>query len=94
MSMLNPCHPGEVVFHDCVEALGLSISDAATHLQIDEAVLAAVCACEAPITADLAIRLEHAFGISAKAWLRMQSAYDLSQSRKTACEIKRIERSA
>jgi len=94
MSMLNPCHPGEIVLHDCIEALDLSIADAAAHLQVDEAVLAAICACEAPITADLAIRFEQAFGSTADAWLRIQNAFDLSQARKSACDIKRIERAA
>lgn len=91
---MNPHHPGETIRVDCIEALDLTIADAAAHLQIDEAALAAVCACEAPITADLAIRFEQAFGSTADTWLRLQNAYDLAQARKSACDIKRIERAA
>ena len=74
-----------------MEALGLTIAEAAAHLQIKESALAAVCACEPPITADLAVRFEQAFGSTADTWLRLQNAYDLAKARKPACEIKRIE---
>ncbi len=94
MSMKNPCHPGETIREDCIEYPGLTIAEAAAHLQVEETVLAAVCACEAPITADLAIRFEMAFGSTAETWLRVQNAYDLAQARTTACEIKRVERAA
>ena len=83
----NPHHPGETIREDCVEALGLTIGEAAAHLQIEEAALAAVCACEAPITADLAIRFERAFGSTADTWLRLQAAYDLAQARKFSCKV-------
>ena len=89
-------HPGETLREDCIEALGLTIAEAAEHLQIDEQALAAVCECRAPITADLAIRFEQAFGSTAEHWLRMQAAHDLGR----ACaagqrpRIARIERPA
>ncbi len=94
MAMLEPCHPGELVLHECIEALELTVADAAAHLQVDEDELTAICECREPITADMAIRFEMAFGSTADAWLRMQAAYDLAQARKTACDIKRIERAA
>ena len=94
MAMLEPCHPGELVLYECIEALELTIADAAAHLQVDKDELTAICECREPITADMAIRFEMAFGSTADAWLRMQAAYDLAQARKKACEIKRIERAA
>ena len=69
----NPHHPGETIREDCVEALGLTMAEAAAHLQIEEAALAAVCTCEAPITADLAVRFEQAFGSTADTWLRLKT---------------------
>lgn len=63
-------------------------------MQIEEAALAATCACEAPNTADLAFRFEQSFGGGADSWLRLQNIYDLAQARKSACNIKRIERAA
>ena len=92
--MLDPCHPGDLVLHECIEALDLTIADAAAHLQVTEDALAAICECRAPVTADLAIRFEMAFGSTADHWLGMQNAYDLAQARKSACNIKRIDRAA
>ncbi len=88
MSRNNPHHPGETVLEDCIEALGLTIAEAAEHLQVNVGALSAICECRAPITAEMAVRFEMAFGSTADAWLRMQAAYDLAQARKTACEIK------
>ena len=91
MTMKNPCHPGEILLHDCIEALNLSIGDAAQHLQVTEADLTEICECRAPVTADMAVRFEMAFGSTADHWMGMQAAHDLAQARKTACDISRIE---
>ena len=89
----NTHQPAQKIGKDCVEALGLTMAEAAP-LLIEESTLAAVCAYDAPITANLAIRLEQAFGSTGDTWLRLQNAYDLAQARKSGCEIKRIERAA
>lgn len=70
MSRISPHHPGETIREDCVEALGLTVAETAAHLQIEESSLASVCACEAPIIAELAIRFDRAFGSTADTWLR------------------------
>ena len=89
-------HPGETLREDCIEALGLTIAEAAEHLQVDEQELAAICECKAPVTADLAIRFEQAFGSTAEHWLRMQVAHDLGRARavEQRPRIGRIERPA
>lgn len=94
MEMYDPCHPGEIVLHECIEALGLSVAEAAAHLQVEAAALQAVCEERAPITADLAIRLELAFGSTASHWLAMQNSYDLFQAKQQPYEIARIEPAA
>ena len=94
MAALKRHHPGETIKEDCIEYLGLTIAEAAEHLQIEEALLASVCACEAPITADLAIRFEMAFGSTAETWLRLQNAYDLAQVRQSPCHVSRIDAAA
>ena len=86
-------HPGETLREDCIEALGLTVAEAAEHLQVDEQALAAICECKAPITADLAIRFEQAFGSTAEHWLRMQAVHDLGRAR-AAGRRPRIERIA
>ena len=94
--MTNPSHPGRTIRRDCIEALDLTIAEAAAHLKIAEQDLAAICECRAPITADMAIRFEQAFGSTADAWVRMQAAYDLARARANGghTDIKRIERAA
>lgn len=94
MPMKNPPHPGETVLVLCFEPFDLSIAEAAAHLKVSEEYLADLCDGRERITADLAVRLELAFGGTAEAWLRLQTTHDLELARKTACEIKRIERAA
>lgn len=94
MSMADPPHPGRIIRRDCIEALGLTIAEAAEHLKVDEQDLAAICERRAPITADMAVRFEQAFGSTADAWLRMQAAHDLARARECADTIERIERAA
>ena len=94
MSRKNPHHPGETLLEDCIEALQLTIADAAKHLLVEEEALAAICECRAPITADMAVRFEQAFGSTSDHSLRMQAAHDLAQARESAFAIERIERGA
>lgn len=45
---------------------------------------------KAGISAEMAIRLEKAFGGGVETWLRMQAAYDLAQAKKRTGKIKVI----
>ena len=96
MPMHDPPHPGEAVLGLCLEPFDLSIADAAAHLEVEEVYLADLCAGRERITADLAIRLEQAFGGTADNWMRVQAAYDLAQRRLDSSDIqvKSIESAA
>lgn len=87
MPMHDPPHPGEAVLGLCLEPFDLSIADAAAHLEVDDTYLADLCAGRERITADLAIRLEQAFGGTADNWMRVQAAYDLAQRRLDSSDI-------
>lgn len=91
MPMRNPPHPGESVREDCIAACNLTIAEAAAHMGIDERQLTDVCHGRAPITADIAIRVDMAFGGTADVWLALQASYDLAQARKRAADLS-IER--
>ena len=91
MPMRNPPHPGESVREDCIAACNLTIAEAAAHMGVDERQLTEVCHGRAPITADLAIRLDMAFGGGDRIWLALQASYDLAQARKRAAALQ-IER--
>ena len=87
MTLLDPTHPGEVIRYDCIEACDLTIADAAAHLGVDERELAEICHSRAPVTADVAIRVDMAFGGGALVLLKMQARYDLAQARKRAGDL-------
>jgi addiction module HigA family antidote len=82
MTMKQPPHPGLSVRLDCLEALGLNVTEAARILGVTRQALNNVVNGKASISPDMAIRLDMAFGGSAEAWLALQAAYDLAQARK------------
>ena len=82
MSMLNPPHPGRIVRQDCLEELGLSVTEAAKVLDVTRQTLNNLVNEKAAISPEMAIRLEKAFGSTADTWFLMQAAYDLAQARK------------
>ncbi len=91
MPMKNPPHPGLSVRHDCLEPLGITVSDAAKHLGVSRKQLSDVVNGHAGISPEMAIRLDKAFGGGAETWYRLQTAYDLAQALKRKDEIK-VER--
>lgn len=93
MPMKDPVHPGELVLHDCLEPLGLSITDGAKVLGVSRQALSSLVNGRAAISIDMAIRLEKAFGSTADCWLRMQTAWDIARARERADDIK-VERYA
>jgi antitoxin HigA-1 len=88
MPMKNPAHPGRIVRHDCLEPLGLSVTEGAKVLGVSRQALNNIVNCKAGISAEMAIRLTKAFGSTADTWLRMQAAYDLAQAMKDESKIK------
>jgi antitoxin HigA-1 len=87
MVMKNPPHPGLSVRHDCIEPLGLTITEAAEALGVTRQTLNNLVNGKSGISADMAIRLGKAFGGDAETWLRLQTAYDLAQARQHGGDI-------
>ena len=87
MPMKNPPHPGLSVRHDCIEPLGLSVSEAARKLGVSRKQLSDIVNCRAGISPEMAIRLDKAFGGGAETWYRLQSAYALAQAMEKADQI-------
>jgi antitoxin HigA-1 len=88
MPMKNPAHPGRIVRHDCLEPLGLSVTEGAEVLGVSRQTLNNVIHGKSGISPEMAIRLSKAFGSTPETWLRMQLAYDLAQARKDESKIK------
>ena len=87
MPMKNPPHPGLSIRHDCLEPLGLSVTDAAAHLGVSRKQLSDVINGHTGISPEMAVRLDKAFGGSAATWYQLQAAYDLAQVMQRADEI-------
>ena len=88
MAMKNPPHPGRIVRQECIEPLGLTVTEAAERLGIKRQTLNNLVNGKAGISPEMSIRLSKAFGSSAEVWLGMQMEYDLAQANKNAGSIK------
>ena len=88
MPMKNPPHPGRIVRQECIELLGLTVTEAARALGVTRQALNNLVNLKAGISPEMAIRLSKAFGSSPEVWLGMQIAYDLAQLEKNAGKIK------
>ena len=88
MPMKNPPHPGLSVRHDCLEPLGLSVTEAARNLGVSRKQLSDIVNCRSGISPEMAIRLDKAFGGGAETWYRLQAAYEMAQAMKKAERIR------
>jgi addiction module HigA family antidote len=87
MSMKNPPHPGRGLKDD-IDALGLTVAEAAEALGVTRQQLHNVISGRSGITPEMALRLEKGVGGTADAWLGMQAAFDLAKLRLSTAEIK------
>ena len=91
MRMKNPPHPGRIVRQECLEPLGLTVTQAARALGVTRQTLNNLVNGRAGISPEMSIRLSKAFGSSPEVWLGLQMEYDLVQAEKGAGRIK-VER--
>lgn len=95
MRTTDPIHPGITLLEDFMEPLGLSANKLAETLGVPQNRISDIVRGRRGITADTALRLEKAFGVSAQFWLNLQQSHDLIQARITAGDqIERIQRVA
>ena len=81
MPAFDPPHPGEGLKEDVLVPLGLTVTETAVALGISRKTLSEIVNGKSPITPDIAVRLERAFGNPpADMWLRLQGAYDLRRA--------------
>ena len=93
MPMHNPPHPGEIVRHECLEPLGLTVTRAAQGLGVTRQALSDLVNGKAGVSVEMAMRLSKAFGSTPRTWLGMQTAYDLWHATERAEHIE-VERFA
>jgi addiction module HigA family antidote len=88
---LNPPHPGGVVLRQCIEPLGLSITDAAAALGVTRTTLSELVNEKRGISPEMAVRLSKVFGGGAESWLVQQAQYDLAHVRADRIKVTRLE---
>ncbi len=84
--MKSPAHPGRLLKDD-IEALGLTVAEAADCLGVTRQQLYRVLNGTSAVSPEMAFRLEKAIGTSADTWLRMQMAFDLAEVRRRSAKI-------
>ena len=77
MPMKQPPHPGLSVRHDCLEPLGLTVTEAAGALGVSRKTLSSILNGRAGISPEMAVRLSIAFATTAESWLNQQTQFDL-----------------
>lgn len=92
--MLEPIHPGEILFEDFMKPMGISINRLARDLAVPPNRISEIVNGKRAITADTALRLGKYFGVSPELWLDLQSDYDLRVAKRTLWpEVKKQVRS-
>jgi antitoxin HigA-1 len=94
MPMKNPPHPGNIVRFECIEPLGLSITEAAKILGVTRQALNNLVNEKAGISPEMAVRISKAFGSSPEMWLRLQVNYDLSRIEPASIHVKRYKKAS
>ena len=76
---MAPSHPGDFIRTEIVEELGLSVARTAEILGVHRTILSDLLNSNTTLSAEMALRIEKAFGISLDTLLRMQAWYDAAQ---------------
>jgi len=75
--MLEPIHPGEILQEEFLKPLGLTAYAAAKAMRVPRTRIERIVRGETAVTPETALRLERAFGSSARFWMNLQTRYDL-----------------
>jgi antitoxin HigA-1 len=87
MAMKNPPHPGDFIRTEIVEAAGFTVTAAARALRVSRPALSSLLNGKADLSGEMALRIEKAFGVRMDTLMRMQSAYDIAQTRKRSSRL-------
>lgn len=80
-------HAGKWLKTEIVEAHGVSINELAEAFGVSRQSISAVLNGRTSLSADMAIRFEHAFGVKAETLVRMQARYELGKAREHEADL-------
>ena len=94
--MHSPGHVGEFIKTEIIESNGLTISSGARVLGVTRQALSTLLNAGSGLSADMAMRIEKAFGVKMDTLLRMQANYEIAEARKreNTIHVARYERAA
>ena len=88
MPIRNPPHPGDFIRTEILNPGGLTVTAAANALRVSRPALSNLLNGKGSLSGDMALRIEKAFGVKMDTLMRMQSAYDIAQTRKRERSIR------
>ena len=84
---MPPVHPGAFVRLCVLEPLELNVTQTAAKLGVTRAALSNFLNANASLSAEMAIRLDKAFGVDMEVLMKMQNTFDIAQARKRWDEV-------
>lgn len=77
MEMFNPTHPGKILKEIYLKDYNLTVTAFALKIGVSRNTASELINCKNGISAEMALKLEKAFKVSAQYWLDLQTQYDL-----------------
>jgi antitoxin HigA-1 len=84
---IAPPRPGAFIREEILDELGLTVSEAARALNVRRATLSDLINGNAALSAEMALRIEKAFGVKMETLLNMQAWHDAYAMRQRESEI-------
>ena len=78
----KPTTPGEILNEEFLKPMGMTQKQLADHLSCDVKVINRIINERTSVTAEMAVRLASAFGMTAEFWLNAQQAVDIYEANK------------
>ena len=77
---IRPVHPGRILHDEFMEPAGITRYRLAQATGLSQVQVGNIIRCKRSITAETALRLERALGMSAQTWMNLQTLYDLEKA--------------
>ncbi len=86
----KPTHPGQVLWADVIEPLGMTVTEAAERLGVARKTLSALINGRAAMSPEMAVRVARATCTSPESWLMMQTRLDLWQAQQKHVKVEAL----
>ncbi|CUS39731.1 Virulence-associated protein I [Candidatus Nitrospira nitrosa] len=81
--VLEPIHPGEILFEEFMKPMGISINRLARDIQVSPGRISSIVNGKRAISADTALRLGKYLRTSSDLWIGLQGEFDLRVTKRT-----------